>query len=57
MDTARLLRAAGIGSGDEVVISAFDGPAIAETVLGLGARPVFADIDPYTYNLDPAHVA
>ncbi|SCD34957.1 DegT/DnrJ/EryC1/StrS aminotransferase family protein [Streptomyces sp. DfronAA-171] len=57
MDTARLLRAAGIGSGDEVVISAFDGPGIAEAVLGLGARPVFADIDPYTYNLDVAHVA
>lgn len=57
MDTARLLRAAGIGSGDEVVISAFDGPEIAEAVLGLGARPLFADIDPYTYNLDAAHVA
>lgn len=57
MDTARLLRAAGIGSGDEVVISAFDGPGTAEAVLGLGARPVFADIDPYTYNLDVAHVA
>ncbi|MFJ4440335.1 DegT/DnrJ/EryC1/StrS family aminotransferase [Streptomyces sp. NPDC088923] len=57
MDTARLLRAAGIGSGDEVVISAFDGPGTAEAVLGLGARPVFADIDPYTYNLDAAHVA
>ncbi|WP_432091958.1 DegT/DnrJ/EryC1/StrS family aminotransferase [Streptomyces sp. NRRL F-5630] len=57
MDTARLLRAAGIGSGDEVVISAFDGPEVAEAVLGLGARPLFADIDPYTYNLDAAHVA
>jgi len=47
------LRAVGVGPGDEVVTSAFSFVASASTVLLIGALPVFVDIDPETYNLDP----
>jgi len=46
------LKAAGIGSGDEVIVPAFSFVATADSVSLLGATPVFADIDPVTYNLD-----
>ncbi|MEW9624784.1 DegT/DnrJ/EryC1/StrS family aminotransferase [Rhodanobacter geophilus] len=46
--------ALGIGSGDEVIMPGFTYIATAETVALLGARPVYVDIDPRTYNLDPA---
>ncbi|MBA4867309.1 DegT/DnrJ/EryC1/StrS family aminotransferase [Streptomyces sp. PSKA54] len=52
-----MLRAAGIGAGDEVVVPAFGNVEVAEAVVLAGAVPVFADIDPVTYCLDPAAVA
>ncbi|MEG3631153.1 DegT/DnrJ/EryC1/StrS family aminotransferase [Streptomyces poriticola] len=51
-----MLRAAGVGVGDEVVVSAFGNVAVAEAVAQAGAMPVFADIDPVTYCLDPSAV-
>ena len=48
------LRAAGLQRGEEVVTSPFSFVASANAALYEGARPVFADIDPVTLNLDPA---
>lgn len=44
-----MLRAAGVGVGDEVVVPAFGNVEVAEAVTRAGALPVFADIDPVTY--------
>lgn len=49
-----LMDAAGIGPGDEVITTAFTFVASVEVVVQTGARPVFVDIDPATYCMDPA---
>ena len=51
------LRAVGVGEGDEVITSPFSFVASANVALYERARPVFADIDPLTLNLDPAAAA
>ncbi|AXE83686.1 DegT/DnrJ/EryC1/StrS family aminotransferase [Streptomyces sp. Go-475] len=52
-----LLRACGLRPGDEVVVPAFTFVASASAVVLAGGRPVFADIDPVTYTLDPKSAA
>lgn len=47
------LMALGVGRDDEVIVPAFTFIATASMVALLGAKPVFIDIDPQTYNLDP----
>lgn len=51
------LLASGVGPGDEVITSAFTFIATAEAIRYVGATPVFVDVDPKTYNLDPNKVA
>jgi dTDP-4-amino-4,6-dideoxygalactose transaminase len=48
------LMALGVGPGDEVVLSTFTYVHTAESVLRVGATPVYVDINPRTFNLDPA---
>jgi dTDP-4-amino-4,6-dideoxygalactose transaminase len=50
------LKAAGIKKGDEVIVPSFTFTATALAVLHIGAVPVFADVDPETFNLAPASV-
>lgn len=48
------LMALGVGPGDEVIMPGFSYIATAEAAAILGAKPFYVDIDPATYNLDPA---
>jgi perosamine synthetase len=48
------LHVSGVGPGDEVIVPSLSFIATANAVWHCGAQPIFADIDPRTYNLDPA---
>jgi dTDP-4-amino-4,6-dideoxygalactose transaminase len=50
------LHCAGVGPGDEVIVPSLSFIATANSVWHCGATPVFADIDPRTFNVDPADV-
>ena len=48
--------ALGIGFGDEVIVPGFSYIATAETPAVLGAKPIYVDIDPVTFNMDPSKI-
>ena len=52
-----VIRALDIGEGDEVIVPSYTFVATATAVLQTDATVIFADIDPRTFNMDPAHVA
>lgn len=52
-----LLRALNVGPADEVIVPVYTCPAVVEPIVGLGARPVYCDIQPETFGLDPMKAA
>ena len=50
------LMALGVGSGDEVITTAFSFIATAETICLAGAKPIYVDIDPSSYNIDVSKI-
>ena len=50
------LMAIGVGAGDQVITTPFTFVATVEVIALLGAEPVYVDIDPWTYNLNPQHL-
>jgi perosamine synthetase len=50
------LLACGVGKEDEVLVADYTYPATGHAVLYCGAKPIFIDIDPKTYNLDPSYL-
>ena len=52
-----VLHSLGIGPGDEVIVPSLTFIASVNVIRHAGATPVFADVDPATYNIDPADVA
>ncbi len=51
-----VMMAFGIGRGDEVITTPFTFVATAETILLLSATPIYVDIDPKTFNIDPSKI-
>jgi perosamine synthetase len=51
-----ILRALGIGKGDEVILPGFTCVVVPNSIISTGAKPIYADIEPGTYNLDPGSV-
>jgi dTDP-4-amino-4,6-dideoxygalactose transaminase len=52
-----MLAALGVGPGDEVILPAFTWVSTANVVLYCGATPIFADVDPRTFNINPEDIA